>query len=380
MKARLLLTLPLFLLVTEGPAISATRHFICKNSTTNAIAVRENRCKRGETKITNYSSLQGQAGTNGINGTDGTLRVYGDGSGGALTVSGSVTLSNENLQATNITINSGSTLYVPSGTVLRCTGTFTNNGTIDVGQHALGGVASNASVTVHGTAPSIVPAAAGASLNHASQGAFGTNGNTLAGGLAGHGFTWNSAAAPRQMYRLGPNGGGGGGSGITVTGGGAGGGTLTVLCSGAVINNGTILAQGDNGDVGSGGGAGGIVILASKTSVTNSAAGVINVSGGAGGVSNANNGAGGGGGGGMVRMISVAAPSNSGTVTATGGIAGSNAISVTGSPRIAGAGGGSCYGGGGGGSSVSAGNVSSGNAAGEDGALLTDTVDPTSLF
>ena len=76
----------------------------------------------------------GAPGVDGVAGTDGSLRIYGNGSAGAHVVSvaedwGSTPPSN--LMFTDFTINSGMTLDIPSGIVIRCKGTFTNNGTIN---------------------------------------------------------------------------------------------------------------------------------------------------------------------------------------------------------------------------------------------------------
>jgi hypothetical protein len=73
------------------------------------------------------AGAMGPAGPIGAQGADGSLRVYGDGSAGNLVVSASSTLevltTNGNTQFDDITVVAGQTLTVPSGTVLRCTGT-----------------------------------------------------------------------------------------------------------------------------------------------------------------------------------------------------------------------------------------------------------------
>ena len=74
---------------------------------------------------------------NGVDGADGSIRIYGDGSAGDLLVaSGSVSLSATNTQYHNIQVASGALLIVPSGTVLRATGTFVNEGTVQVSGYA----------------------------------------------------------------------------------------------------------------------------------------------------------------------------------------------------------------------------------------------------
>jgi hypothetical protein len=73
-------------------------------------------------------------GPPGPPGTDGQLRIYGDGSAGGVKVSATTDLltlvPNGNFQFDNLTVDATATLNVPSGTVIRCTGTFTDNGSI----------------------------------------------------------------------------------------------------------------------------------------------------------------------------------------------------------------------------------------------------------
>lgn len=376
----LFLFLFLFISLLEDAHSANTSFLICKKNSTGAIKIRSDRCKRGETKLNNINLLKGADGssgangTNGIDGADGTLRVYGDGSAGALSVTSDTTLTSANNQYTDITISSGTTLTVPSGTVLRCTGTLTNNGTIFVEDYSIGAYVHD-STTGTGSTPPYAGGGAGIADAPAGQGAFGTA--AVQGGTSGIGLTNNHA---RMIIRPGSVGGSGGGAGFSGFGGGRGGGTLRIIAQGAITNNGLIQANGGSGGVGSGGGGGGIIILASKTSVTNSSTGTISVTGGGGGTSTTDSGAGGGGGGGFVHMISTTAPVNQGTLTLTGGSAGSNATTVSATPRIGGGGGGSCAGSGGSGSSVSAGNVSSGNSAGTIGTSFLTTADPTSLM
>jgi hypothetical protein len=82
---------------------------------------------------------QGVQGIQGIQGIAGDLRVYGDGTAGERNVTANATLEDVNLQYTNFRVASGVVLTVPSGTVIRCTGTFTNDGTILVDTFSRGG-------------------------------------------------------------------------------------------------------------------------------------------------------------------------------------------------------------------------------------------------
>src|SRR6185436_15592993 len=92
----------------------------------------------------------GTNGTNGMDGAaggDGQLRIFGDGSAGAKTVAADEVWTGltapTNPQFTDVTINAGTTLTVQSGTVIRCTGTFTNNGMIVVSVAAAGAFESS---------------------------------------------------------------------------------------------------------------------------------------------------------------------------------------------------------------------------------------------
>src|SRR5262249_49816779 len=68
---------------------------------------------------------------------------YGDASQGDVDVTATTDLyaliPTLNFQFRNFTVDAGVTLTVPSGTVLRCTGTFSNNGVITVLPGAAGG-------------------------------------------------------------------------------------------------------------------------------------------------------------------------------------------------------------------------------------------------
>ncbi len=370
------------LLVPEAHSQAAVSTVICRKNSTGKIVLRQRRCRSGETKLNNISQLTGASGANGAdgmngsNGEDGSIRIYGDGSEGALTVSSSQSLIPVGNQFTNVIINAGQTLTVESGTVLRLTGNFTNNGTITVNSYAAGAFLV-ISPTASNTVPSVAPAGNGVAAAPGSIGAFGTDAVLLVGGSIGIGM---AEAVARNLLHPGVLGGSGGGSAFSGEGGGGGGGSFVVLAEGAVVNNGVIQALGTSVIQGGGGGGGGIVILASRTSVTNSNTGTISVAGGSGSPSTASNGAGGGGGGGIIHLMSPTTPTNTGTLTVAGGAAGSNAIAVTDSPRIAGAGGGSCYGAGGSGASVTTGNVSQSNSAGNSGISILTTADPTSLF
>jgi hypothetical protein len=324
----------------------------------------------------------GATGATGPAGLAGDYLIYGDGSAGplALTGAGTRTLyvdtaANHNLQFTDFTLGLGSTLAVPSGTVIRCTGTFTLNGTISV--TPVDSVAGASHDLIQATTlPNF--AGAGVSGSIAEAGVLGVSSDNCTHGRGAQGL---SADEARTVVMPGLIGGGGGAGGFSGSGG-AGGGTLVVLARTAigVGATGTITANGGNADIGcgGGGGGGGVVVLASPGSVTNS--GFVVAVGGKGGDSGIQYGAGGGGGGGIVQLLSPTI--TAGLVIVTGGAAGAHTSHVTSTPRIGGGGGGACGGAGGNGGDIASGaNVIPAAAqAGFTGYTLQTPMDPTALF
>jgi hypothetical protein len=278
----------------------------------------------------------------------------GDGSAGNLTISASTDWTAAppvSLNFANVTINPGQTLTVPAGTTIRCSGTFTNNGTLSVAQGAkMGGFdnfALNATEDIYSVGhpgDSFRPAVGGSFDN----GAAGTGARQIQGGLGGEGIPRTTAMTSFNAFRF----GGGSGGGWRFTGmDGNGGGLVKIYCTGAIVNAGTINAIGGTPSETSGGGGGGIVVMASGSSVTHS--GTINVNGGNGGVAFGFGGAGAGGGGGIV--VSVApAVSLTGTINVTGGTGGSVATQITAAGRYGGGGGGASGGNGGNGGDIPA--------------------------
>lgn len=340
----------------------------------------------GPTGLQGATGLQGTTGPQGITGSDGVdgqLRVYGDGSAGASVQASNVTLALDNLQFTDFTVNAGATLTVQSGTVIRCTGTFTNNGTINVqvfavgsNSNLLGQLATTVEPAYRGVHPGIARSSAG-------DAEFGDSTSGRVGGDAGAGIGNSNRISVRSLLVPGPVGGGGGGAHKNGLGG-TGGRTFSVLCAGGVIDNGTIKANGStSGFAGGGGGGGGLVVLASKTSVSVGSSAIIEAKGANGTSASASVGtAGGGGGGGLIDLlapsISVATPGN---LSVAGGTAGS-AVTVTINPRSGGGGGGGSIGNGGGGATVDTNGTATSQPAGPGtvGLILTDLVDPTALL
>jgi hypothetical protein len=258
--------------------------------------------------------------------------LYGDGSAGDLVVSGNVSwnpisaiyVSPTNLNFNNCTIQSGATLTVSAGTTIRCAGSFTNDGTISVGEGAVGGLFSIfgdlrrmpmlGDITV-GVGPEWP------TVQLPRPGLDGAYAEFSIGGASGGALAQTYVLSNLSTLRT----GGSAGTGAARSPGGLGGGLIKILVGGPLSNAGTINA---NGGGGSGGGGGGIVILASRTAITHT--GTLSARGGAGDSSALYKGASGGGGGGIVVMI---APSltDSGSVDVGGGAVGSSTTQVVGS-------------------------------------------------
>jgi hypothetical protein len=279
----------------------------------------------------------------------GSVSIYGDGSDGS---SGSCDItSNTNwvtspptidMECANFSVSALVTLTVPTGTLIRATGTVTVAGTITVAPGSAQGL--NQGVSFEITAS---PALSFFSL--------------------------------RQLLHTGPSGGGNGAYSDASTNG-LGGGSITILAAGAISITGAITANAtagieEPGGFGGGGGGGGIIIVASKTSIANSGTGALSANGAGGGpFLSANNDAGSGGGGGLIHLL---APSGQIAFTGTGkenvaaGAVGSGPTSGTGFGGFGGSMGGT------GGPPSSPGPTTAGAA----GVVLTSAVaDPATLF
>lgn len=321
----------------------------------------------------------GSAGPVGPAGESGSDRIYGSGTAGSRTIQTNLRIGDQgdvDLQYTDLTIESGVIVAVQSGTVIRCTGTFTNYGTVVVLTGAGGG--SRAAGDVSTLEFASRPATGGIANLAAGNGELGDATNGRAGGLAGGGL---SEFETRMSLRIGVNAGGGGGAGASE--GGSGGGSFTVLAGGAITNAGSISAPGSSASDGGGGGAGGAIILASKSSISNGTSGMLIATGGAGGAGSSGTGPGGGGGGGFIHLL---APqiSDVGTSEVSGGSPGPipDGLLVTDALRAGGGGGGAAAGFGGAGGGIPAGASVTPNAAdsGASGFSLKTYTDPAGLF
>jgi hypothetical protein len=356
---------------------------ICSKNSNGAVTLRSKRCSRGETRIRNISQLKGETGaagangangtngTNGTNGVDGGIKVWGDGSAGALTLS--TGFSGDNTQFTDVTIEAGS--FISSGTTIRATGTCTINGALIIDSSGFGGRYETISSSTLSPATRI--SSTGVAFTNPGFGEFGGSTNTLQSGRPGVGLVQSELNALTKVLS-GHSSGGAGGPAYQASGGTAGGAVAFYCRLGIIINaSGSITANGGGSNgFGGGGGAGGLIVLASLGSIVNN--GTISANGGNGGASSATIGTGGGGGGGLIRML--APVITSGTTSVAGGFAGSNATAVTANPRIGGSGGGGFAADGGAGGSVLNDNTASAASGGAAGLVITTIVDPTSLL
>ena len=344
------------------------------------------------TNTSNISSNTNEIGINTLgianNASNIAAGFSGDGSAGDLITDGTATdnwLSNPpaNPFFNDVIINAGETLTVPAGTTIRCTGSFTNNGTLQV----LGG-ADNRGVQ-SGLAGSSAPIGMISAIAHpgdtpaaAILGVYSaTSTFSMSGGPGGLAIPQATAITSFSNFRI------GGGSGLSYTSGiSTGGGLVKIYCTGPILNasGASILATGDSSTAGgTSGGGGGIVVLASQTSVDN-ADGVIDVSGGYGADSSTYAGNSGGGGGGIIVMVAPTAPvpgTDTVNTIVTGGLGGAGTTIITTESRMAGSGGGGSGGAGGAGGYVYSGTTSTPGAGGNGspGYTITMTLDPITV-
>ncbi|MBX3393792.1 MAG: hypothetical protein KF841_00350 [Phycisphaerae bacterium] len=296
------------------------------------------------------------------------FRIYGDGSAGAKVVSSDEnwnTPANRqvNLNFTDLTINQGVTLIVPSGMVIRCKGQFTNYGTLFVRPAAEGGFSGRTGPGGPNFATTSAPAAIGIATGPAQAGDIGDSTVARRAGRGGDGLSEFEA---RLVLNPGTRAGGGGAvggmdtdaDGVSLNSGADGGGSVVIIAQGKILNAGAIQAEGESGNKASGndlggGGGGGVVVLASVESVSNT--GTISVRGGDGEDSDSNNGPSGGGGGGVIHLISPVIDNEAGSdgLLVDGGAAGDDSAQITeNAMRYAGGGGGASAGAGGAGGSI----------------------------
>lgn len=301
----------------------------------------------------------------------------GNGKGGPFVVESVVDLASyqpDDLNFTDVVIHSGAILNVPAGTTIRCSGSFSNFGKINV-EHGAKLLAARRVNLSQGLMSSVHPGDSYAAPNSGMY----TSGpiDFMDGGRGGDPIPRAAATTSFNRFRIGGGAGGGFADG-GVAYSSAGGGLLRIHCRGPVYNQGFILADANAAQTGTGGGGGGIVILASQNLVDNSA-GVISATGSDGGRDFTCCAPGGGGGGGIVVL---AAPNivTGGIIDVSGG-AGVTPVNTASQTTVSSGGGGGASGGRGGrGGGISPGGRLGGSGAGEDGYLLLLRNDPAAML
>lgn len=301
--------------------------------------------------------------TDVVRGDDGILGVWGTGADGALTVTNGSTIDTSK-QYTNVTIPSGVSATIRQGSILRCTGTVTVDGTLSAQRGSNGGTIGVLSPPTGSDSTAITTASASPDLLVA-----GSPQVVAFSSVAAEKGRAPTGVSDREIYRsLRPrlNISGGSGAGSVGTFGGAGGGSFGIYSkAGITISaSGVLAANAGPAGAGAGGGAGGVIVLSSREAVTNN--GSISATGSDGGNAASNSASGGGGGGGVVHFI---APTIvQGTVDVSGGAGGSAAGPGTAIDDFisGGAAGGACAGLGGSGSDL---DDNGGSLAGSPGSV-----------
>lgn len=388
-------------------------------------------CRSEEKRLALTAELRGPAGTNGTNGVDGidgSLRIYGDGSSGPLLISTDTdwTVSPPTSAInyfTDLTVQAGATLTVPTGYVFRCTGNVSVLGTIRVVSSLPSDIRNRLSKVGFNPGISLASPAAQEQITDFS--------GTFYGPLGGKGMRNKVAAAALRpglimggatsvaAGSIGAHSPGGGvlfilakeaikvhpsgqifADGTAGDIGAGGGGAMFVIGKGDIIVNagGSIKADGADGSIGTGGGGGGVLVLASATAVKNF--GTVSSRGGNGSApansirKNADtwftdSGSGGGGGGGVIHFVS---PSiNAGVTNILGGTGGpSGTVGGPGNTVTTGGGGGGSFGDGGNSGTISVSVANKGLSLGtvestpgldgSPGVVIETPVDPTFSF
>ncbi len=242
--------------------------------------------------------------------------IYGDGSDGVGSVSGTTTLTRDmfysslTVTSTGTLITSGYRVYVAGTCQVDASGVIHNDGAAGTTGGSLGAGAAGGTMA-GGTNGGAGGAAAGSngtnSVANSLGAAVGGAGGSGSGGAGGTAGTNPAASAGSGTLRSVPFSAAGytnGASGNLFARGGSGGGG----------------GGGDGSQGGGGGGGGGALLIAAKTLVNN---GTIRAAGGAGGNAAGTNRGGGGGGGGGLIVLTYNSKSGSGTITAPGGTGGS---------------------------------------------------------
>ena len=290
----------------------------------------------GDWQCVSYTKADGTATI--INKTLASGLLYnGSGDDGA-GPSTTTTLDSGEYHYTSWTLNSGQTIDVTEATggwlIIRCTGTVTIIGTIDLdGKGSAGGVSQTSASTDGNTGTAGTGGATGGgggSSDSTDKGGAGgvssIRGISIAGGAqspngpngaGGAGVAVSArlqtiiqSQAGLELYKVNGSGGGSGGyrTGTGSGKGGNGGGSLIIVADTIDFQSGAVITcDGADGDPvtdsinGSGGGGGGGVAVLAASTITNS--GTLTVTGGSGGADSGNAGVGGVGGAGYSEII-----------------------------------------------------------------------------
>jgi len=284
------------------------------------------------TSLANGSAATDAAAFGQLSGLGYGLSIFGDGSDGSVTFDGTTTILGmapsssvytltRDFYFSAVTINNGVQIKT-NGFRFFCSGTLTNNGTIQWNGNAASGTNGGTGGAGLNNANSSFSAGTGGSSAGTSgatggtgNGSAGTNastnfslggvggaGGTGATSTAGAGGTLNAnvavngsiRAAPAAVFAItlgsggtiryigGTGGGAGGGDATNVGGGGGSGGGLVMVCARTIAGTGAIQARGGNGGTvttstlgagGGGGGGGGVVIVISQSVVSGAVTG-----------------------------------------------------------------------------------------------------------
>lgn len=327
--------------VTNAKAAQMGANTIKGNNTAGTANAADLTASQVNTVLGTITALSGDVTATGAGGSAAATIVapadFGDGSDGAVTISGNTTLTRDMFYS-SLTVNS-SVILTTNGWKIFCSGTVTNNGTIRSTNVAADGSNANAQ-----TGGALGSGSSGGSLGGAGGGGVGATGIVTAAtgaqggaGVASTGMGGNSGSTG-QGGNAGANNGGAARSANSETSTPFR--TLTNhLLNGTTLISGGCGAPGGNagagdgtnlsGGGGGGGGGGCVLMMWAKTIVNNSGAS-INSDGGKGGnggnaslTGNSAGGSGGAGGGGGCVYLVYSSLSGTGTITAAGGAAGS---------------------------------------------------------
>ena len=355
--------------VTAGTGLTASPNPI----TTSGTIQMTTSCSNGQVLEWNSSSSTWNCAT-----ISGGVSIYGDGSDGSQSYSNAnwTTSTSLTLQFQNLTLTGNQT--IPSGLVIRATGTVSIQGNITVaaGPSPLSdSIIYSQSDAPKGVATILPWLSVDSSFDVTANGGVAPT-VQVAGHILNPGQDGGSATPGYVDPQLAEAAGGAGGGTLVIRAAGG----ITIASGGSISANGGAGSLDDSDAVSTGGGGGGVIILASKTSITNS--GSISAQGGAGGAGDDSTltAASGGGGGGIVHLLAPSGQITEGTVSVSGGALGSPAPVDNG---VGGSGGGGASGGNGGSGGVTSGSYGD-NTKGTAGAtgliILSQVADPATLF